>query len=166
MSCDNFGLWPFRSMVVPACGRFGLWPFRFVAISVVAVSVCGRFYLLPLTSTMSGWCWRLFMLTQQLPAVLPSSHVWLVLWLWCSKLCSLTNMIFIVQFLHQDITIRTNRDTEERQEEWVSWDDLFLETSVQSNNLVEIHSCVMQKLWSDSGFVATGALTNHDAYQR
>ena len=45
--CGRSGLWPFRSVAVPVCGRFGLWPFQFVAVSVVAVSVCGRYDLLP-----------------------------------------------------------------------------------------------------------------------
>ena len=45
--CGRFGLWPFRYVAVPVCGRSGLWPFRFVAVSVVAVSVCGRYDLLP-----------------------------------------------------------------------------------------------------------------------
>ena len=45
--CGHFGLWPFRSVAFPVCGRIGLWPFRFVAVSVVAVSVCGRYDLLP-----------------------------------------------------------------------------------------------------------------------
>ena len=46
--CGRSGLWPFRSVAIPVCGRFGFWPFRFVAVSVVAVSVCGRYDLLPL----------------------------------------------------------------------------------------------------------------------
>ena len=50
--CGRSGLWPFRSVAVPVRGRFGLWPFRlwpfrFVAVSVVAFSVCGRYDLLP-----------------------------------------------------------------------------------------------------------------------
>ena len=45
--CGRFGLWPFRFVAVSVCGRSGLWPFRFVAVSVVAVSVCGRYDLLP-----------------------------------------------------------------------------------------------------------------------
>ena len=45
--CGRFGLWPFRSPVVPVCGRFGLWLFRFLAVSVVAFSVCGRYDQLP-----------------------------------------------------------------------------------------------------------------------
>ena len=66
--CGRSGLWPFRFVAVPVCGRFGLWPFRLVAVSVcvlsglwpfrfvafrivtvlaVAVSVCGRYDLLP-----------------------------------------------------------------------------------------------------------------------
>ena len=45
--CGRSGLWPFRSVAIPVCGRFGFWPFRFVAVSVVAVSVCGRYDLLP-----------------------------------------------------------------------------------------------------------------------
>ena len=46
--CGRSGLWPFRFVAVPVCGHLGLWPFRFVALSVVAVSVCGRYDLLPL----------------------------------------------------------------------------------------------------------------------
>ena len=45
--CGRSGLWPFRFVAVPVCGRSGLWPFRFVAVSAVAVSVCGRYDLLP-----------------------------------------------------------------------------------------------------------------------
>ena len=45
--CGRFGLWPFQVLAIPVCGHSGLWPFRFVAISVVAVSVCGRYDLLP-----------------------------------------------------------------------------------------------------------------------
>ena len=45
--CGRFGLCPFRFVAVPVCGRFGLWPVRFVAVSVVAASVCGRYDLLP-----------------------------------------------------------------------------------------------------------------------
>ena len=45
--CGRFGLWPFRFVAVSVCGLSGLWPFRFVAVSVVAVSVCGRYDLLP-----------------------------------------------------------------------------------------------------------------------
>ena len=46
--CGLSGLWPFRSVAVPVCGPFGLWPFQsvafpLVAISIYAVSVCGRF---------------------------------------------------------------------------------------------------------------------------
>ena len=37
----------YYSKTVSVGGRSGLWPFRFVAISVVAVSVCGRYDLLP-----------------------------------------------------------------------------------------------------------------------
>ena len=48
--CGRFGLWPFRSVAVSVCGHSGLWPFRFVAVSVVAVSVCGRYDLLPLNT--------------------------------------------------------------------------------------------------------------------
>ena len=54
--CGHFGLWPFRLwpfrsvdfrfVAVPVCGRFGLWPSRFVAVSVVAVSVCSSHDLL------------------------------------------------------------------------------------------------------------------------
>ena len=62
--CGHFGLWPFRSVAVPVCGLSGLWPFRlcgrfglwsfrfvafpvcgrliFLAVWVLAVSVCGR----------------------------------------------------------------------------------------------------------------------------
>ena len=46
--CGRSGLWLFRFVAVSVRGRFGLWPFRFVAISVVAVSVCGRCDLLPI----------------------------------------------------------------------------------------------------------------------
>ena len=46
--CGRFGLWPFRFVAVSVCGRSGLWPFRFVAVSVVAVSVCGCYDLLPM----------------------------------------------------------------------------------------------------------------------
>ena len=45
--CGRSGLWPFRFVAVSVCGCSGLWPFRFVAVSVVAVSVCGRYDLLP-----------------------------------------------------------------------------------------------------------------------
>ena len=50
-----FGLWPFRFVAVSVCGRFGKWPFRFVAVSVVAVSVCGRYDLLPSGHPISPW---------------------------------------------------------------------------------------------------------------
>ena len=51
--CGRFGLWLFRFVAVSVCSPSGLWPFRFVAVlveavSVVAVSVCGRYDLLPL----------------------------------------------------------------------------------------------------------------------
>ena len=46
--CGRSGLWPFRLVAVSVCGRSGLWPFRFVAVSVVTVSVCGRYDLLPI----------------------------------------------------------------------------------------------------------------------
>ena len=51
--CGRFGLWSFRFVAFPVCGHSGLWPFRFVAVSVVAVSgvavsVCGCYDLLPL----------------------------------------------------------------------------------------------------------------------
>ena len=59
--CGRFGLWPFQFVAVPVCGRSGLWPFRFVAVSVVAVSVCGRYDLLPLIVpgeiTRRTWVW-------------------------------------------------------------------------------------------------------------
>ena len=45
--CGRSCLWPFQFVAVSVCGRSGLWPFRFVAVSVVAVSVCGRYDLLP-----------------------------------------------------------------------------------------------------------------------
>ena len=45
--CGRSGLWPFRFVAVSVCGRSGLWPFRLVAVSVVAVSVCCRYDLLP-----------------------------------------------------------------------------------------------------------------------
>ena len=51
--CGRSGLWPFRFVAVSFCGRSGLWPFRFVAVSVVAVSVCGRYDLLPLNQLKS-----------------------------------------------------------------------------------------------------------------
>ena len=59
--CGRYGLWRFRSIAVSVCGRSGLWPlvcghsglwpFQFVAVSVVAVSVCGSYGLLP-----TQWC--------------------------------------------------------------------------------------------------------------
>ena len=45
--CGRSGLWPFRFVAILVCGRSGLWPFRFVAVSVMAISVCGRYDLLP-----------------------------------------------------------------------------------------------------------------------
>ena len=49
----GFGLWPFLFVAVSICSRFGLWAFRFVAfqfvaVSVVAVSFCRRYDLLPI----------------------------------------------------------------------------------------------------------------------
>ena len=54
--CCRSGLWSFQFVAVPVCGCFGfvadsvcgrssLW--LFVAVSVVAISVCGRYDLLP-----------------------------------------------------------------------------------------------------------------------
>ena len=53
--CGRSGLWPFRFEAVPVCGRSGLWPFRFVAVSAVAISVCGRYDLLPLKQRMQSY---------------------------------------------------------------------------------------------------------------
>ena len=54
--CGRFGLWPFRFVDFSVCGRFGLWPFWCVALlvcglSVVAVSVCGCYDVLPYKKT-------------------------------------------------------------------------------------------------------------------
>ena len=50
--CGGFGLWSFRFVAVSVCGRFGLWPlpFWFVAVSVVFVSVCDHYIMLPVGS--------------------------------------------------------------------------------------------------------------------
>ena len=46
-------VWPFRSVAVSVhvanlvCSPIGLWPFRFVAGSVVAISECGHYNLVP-----------------------------------------------------------------------------------------------------------------------
>ena len=60
--CSSFCMWPFRFVAFSVCYRFHLWPLRFVAVSVSAVSVCGRYDLLPDVRSSIGrihspaWC--------------------------------------------------------------------------------------------------------------
>ena len=54
--CGRNGLRPFRFVAVLVGGNFGLWPFRFrafrsAAVSVMVLSVCGRYDLSPIALT-------------------------------------------------------------------------------------------------------------------
>ena len=77
------GLWPFKFVAFSVCGRFGLWQFRFVAVLVVAVSVCGRYNLLPIYDLLQTagyvlllhWGHRILVLSYQYISVHRTNYV-------------------------------------------------------------------------------------------